>query len=387
MELQVIRGQRALDGMAGALDDLHAATATPVTARRPWLQTWLSCFHDEPLVVAVWSGELLEAVALLAQHRRLGVTETVAMGNGPSDRVAFPSRGPEASAALSRGLAACLQGQSGQWRLTVSHLPANDPVAVELAARLPQAKLVAGDTSPALRFGADRRLRTYVSRNHHQHIRQAINRMRREGLTPEFEHLREPAAIAAVLPQVEEVCRRRDAMLLRPSQLDDPRFGPFFRAVILDHAARDEVELTILRLKGEVVAYCLCFVDHGSYRMWNCRFAPEWAHLSPGRVTNNEAMHHALADPGCSEFDWMLGDESYKSGVQNHMESSQNLLAWSSATVRTVLDGPRSVRQALKELKDRHEPLERAWKDSRRARERIGSRLRQAAWRSRKLPF
>jgi CelD/BcsL family acetyltransferase involved in cellulose biosynthesis len=387
VELQVIRGQRALDGMAEALDDLHTATATPVTARRPWLQTWLSCFPDEPLVVAVWSGERLEAVALLAQHRRLGITETVAMGNGPSDRVAFPSRGPEASAALSRGLAACLQGQSGQWRLTVSHLPANDPVAVELAARLPQAKLIAGDTSPALRFGPDRRLRTYVSRNHHQHIRQAINRMRREGLTPEFEHLREPAAIAAVLPQVEEVCRRRDAMLHRPSQLDDPRFGPFFRAVILGHAAHDEVELTILKLKGEVAAYCLCFVDHGSYRMWNCRFAPEWAHLSPGRVTNNEAMHHALADPGCSEFDWMLGDEGYKSGVQNHMESSQNLLAWSSATVRAVLDGPRSVRQALKELKDRHEPLERAWEDSRRARERIGSRLRQAAWRSRKLPF
>ena len=111
--------------------------------------------------------------------------------------------------------------------------------------------------------------------------------MRREGLTPEFEHLREPAAIDAVLPQVEEVCRRRDAMLHRPSQLDDSRFGPFFRAVILDHAGRDEVELTILRLKGEVAAYCLCFVDHGSYRMWNCRFAPTWAHLSPGRVTNN----------------------------------------------------------------------------------------------------
>lgn len=387
MELRVTRGERALDGMADALDDLHAATATPVTARRPWLQTWLSCFPDDPLVVAVWSGERLEAVALLAQHRRLGITETVAMGNGPSDRVAFPSRGPEASAALSRGLAASLLGQSGHWRLTVSHLPPNDPVAVAVAARLPQATLVAGDTSPALRFGPDRRLRSYVSRNHHQHIRQATNRMGREGLKPEFEHLREPASIAAVLPQVEEVCRRRDAMVHRPSQLDDPRFGPFFRAVILDHAGRDEVELTILRLKGEVAAYCLCFVDNGSYRMWNCRFAPAWAHLSPGRVTNNEAMHHALADPSCSEFDWMLGDEGYKSGVQNHMESSQNLLAWSSATVRAVLDGPRSVRQALKELKDRHEPLERAWEDSRRARERIRAGLRQAAWRSRRLPF
>jgi CelD/BcsL family acetyltransferase involved in cellulose biosynthesis len=186
---------------------------------------------------------------------------------------------------------------------------------------------------------------------------------------------------------VEEVCRRRDAMLHRASQLDDPRSGPFFRAVILDHAGRGEVELTILRLDGEVAAYCLCFVDKGSYRMWNCRFAPAWAHLSPGRVTNNEAILHALADPACSEFDWMLGDESYKSGVQNHMDTSQNLLAWSSATVRAVLDAPRSVLQAMKEVKDRHEPLERAWENTKRARERMRSRARQAARRSRKLPF
>jgi CelD/BcsL family acetyltransferase involved in cellulose biosynthesis len=367
--------------MADALDDLHAATATPVTARRPWLQTWLCCFHHDPLIVAVWSGDRLEAVALLAQHRRFGLTETVAMGNGPSDRVAFPSRGPEASAALSRRLAAHLLGQSGHWRLAVSHLPANDPVALALAAALPQATLVAGDTSPALRFGPDRRLRSYVSRNHHQQVRQAVNRMRRQGLTPEFEHLRDPAAIAAVLPQVEEVCRRRDAMLHRPSQLDDPRDGPFFRSVILDHAGRGEVDLTILRLNGELAAYCLCFVDNGSYRMWNCRFAPAWGHLSPGRVANNEAIQHALADPGCSEFDWMLGDESYKSGLQNHVDTSQNLLAWSSAPVRAVLDAPRAVLQTLKEVKDRHESLERAWENAKRARERIRSRARQGAWR------
>jgi len=376
VELEVIRGRRALEEMGMALDDLHTATATPVTARRPWLQTWLGCFHDEPLAVAVRSGERLEAVALLAQRRRLGLTVTVAMGHGPSDRVAFPSRGPEASSTLSIGLAAHLLGQSGPWQLTVRHLPSNDPVAVALAGHLPQAKLVAGDTSPALRFGPDRRLRTYVSRNHHQQVRQATNRMRREGLTPEFEHLREAGAISAVLPDVEQVCRSRDAMLHRPSQLDDPRFGPFFRAVILDHAARGEVELTLLRLKGELAAYCLCFVDNGSYRMWNCRFAPQWAHLSPGRVTNNEALQHALADPSCTEFDWMLGQESYKSGVNNHMDPSQNLLAWSSPTVRAVLDAPRHLLQVLKDVKDHHEPLGRAWEDAQRARERIRQRWR-----------
>ena len=371
VELEVIRGRRALDDLGRALDDLHAATATPVTARRPWLETWLRSFDDEPLALVVRSGEMLEAAALLARHRHRGLTETVAMGHGPSDRVAFASRGPVASAALAEGLAAFLLGQPDPWQLTVRHLPADDPVALALAACLPHAALVAGDTSPALRFGPDRRLRSYVSRNHHQQIRQAFNRMRREDLTPEFEHLRDAAAIEAVLPDVEAVCRRRDAMLRRPSQLDDPSFGPFFHAVILDHAARGEVELTVLLLKGELAAYCLCFVDHGSYRMWNCRFAPEWAHLSPGRVTNNEALQHALADPACTEFDWMLGEEAYKSGVNNHLDRSQNLLAWSSAAVRAVLDGRRHTLAVLKDSKDRHESLAKAWEEVKKARERL----------------
>lgn len=379
LEVEVIRGRDALGVVGPALDDLHAAAGTPVTARRPWLETWVDCFDDEPLVVAVRSGATLEAAALLAQRRRLGVTTVVAMGQGPSDRVAFPSRRPEASAALAERLAAHLLGQAGLWSLTVRHLPTEDPVAVGLAARLPHAALVAGDPSPALRFGPDRRLRAYVSRNHHQQIRQARNRMQREGLTPEFRHLRELEAIEAVMPDVEQVCRRRDAMLHRHSQLDDPRFGPFFRAVILDHAARGEVDLTLLFLKGELAAYCLCFVDRGSYRMWNCRFSPEWARLSPGRVTNNEALAHGLEDPDCTEFDWMLGDEAYKSGATNHVDPSQNLLAWSSPVVRAALDSPRYVLQFMKETKDRHEPLERGWEGMKRGRERLRQGWRQAA--------
>lgn len=371
MEWEVIRGRQALGRLGPDLDDLHAATDTPVTARRPWLQTWLCYFHHEPLVVAVRSGEQLEAAALLAQRRRFGLTETVAMGHGPSDRVAFPSRGPEATNVLAGALATFFSGQPGPWRLTVSRLPANDPVAVAFASFFPQAALVAGDVSPALRFGPDRRLRSYVSRNHHQQIRRAFNRMLRENLNPDFQHLRDRRAIAGVLPDVEEVCRRRDAMLYRPSQLDDPMFGPFFRGIILELAGRGEVDLTLLRLNGALAAYCLCFVDNGSYRMWNCRFAPEWAELSPGRVTNDEALRRALADPACTEFDWMLGDEDYKAGLKNHTDPSENLLAWSSAGLRAVFDGPRRVTQSLKELKDRHDLLERAWQDSLAARERI----------------
>jgi CelD/BcsL family acetyltransferase involved in cellulose biosynthesis len=361
VKLEVLQAPEVLDELGGALDELHAAAATPVTARRPWLATWLSSFPYEPLVLVILGGDRLEAAALLAQRRRHGVTEVVAMGHGPSDRVAFPSRGPEASLALSQAMAGYLLGLKGPWRLAVGHLPVGDPVATALAGGLPFGQLIGGADSPALRFGEERTLRGYVSRNHHQQVRRVTNRMEREGLAPAFEHLREPADLRAALPEVERVCRQRDAMVRRRSQLDDPSFGPFFRAVVLEHARRGEVDLTTLRLQGELAAYCLCFVDGGSYRMWNCRFAPRWAHLSPGRVTNNEALRHALADPACQEFDWMLGEEDYKSGLANHVDPSQDLLAWSSRPVWAVYHSRRRLLAGLKDVKDRHELLQRAW--------------------------
>ena len=370
--LEVIEGPRVLDDLSTLLDELHAATATPVTARRPWLQTWLSCFCDyQPLAFVLRMENRLGAAALLAQRRRLGITEIVALGHGPSDQTRFPCRTADAAVALSRGIASHLLSRPGPWRLVVRHLPMHDPVAIALRGELPRAVLMDGEVSPTLRFGHDRGLRGYVSRNHYQQVRRMTNRMEREHLAPEFDHLHEASTVASVLPELEEVCRKRDAMMRRRSQLDDPSFGAFFRRVILEHAERGEVELTTLRLEGELAAYVLCFVDNGSYRMWNCRFAPKWAHLGPGRVANNQAVEHALTEGGCSEFDWMLGDEGYKSSMANHLEPSQDLLAWSSPTLRAILDSPRRLLLTLKGLKDRHEPLERAWNATKQASQRI----------------
>src|SRR2546421_5506564 len=143
--LEVIEGAHVLDDLGSLLDELHAATATPVTARRPWLQTWLSCFRDyQPLAFVLRMENRLDAAALLAQRRRRGITEIVALGHGPSDQTRFPCRSGEAAAALSRGIAGQLLSRPGPWRLAVRHLPMHDPVAIALRGELPRAALMDG---------------------------------------------------------------------------------------------------------------------------------------------------------------------------------------------------------------------------------------------------
>src|SRR6185295_13818449 len=180
------------------------------------------------------------------------------------------------------------------------------------------------------------------------------------------EHVRERAAVAALLPEVESVCIRRDVELRGESLFDRANTRAFFREVLLEHAAREELELTTLRLRGRLAAYVVCFLDRGAYRMWNCRLDPEWSHYGVGRVANNAALEHALADPAAHEFDWMRGDEPYKMSMSNHVERALDLLAWSTPALRAALDSTRRLKLLLKGVVAEHGWLQPAVDASRR---------------------
>jgi CelD/BcsL family acetyltransferase involved in cellulose biosynthesis len=136
--------------------------------------------------------------------------------------------------------------------------------------------------------------------------------------------------------------------------------------VVLDHADREEVELTTLRLDGQLAAYVLCFRDGGAYRMWSCRVAPAWLRYGVGRLANNAALEHALSDQDSTAFDWMRGDEGYKQSMANHIEQAQDVLAWSSLTVRAVTDAPRRLKALLIDSADRYPAVERVLPHARR---------------------
>jgi CelD/BcsL family acetyltransferase involved in cellulose biosynthesis len=355
-----ITGHQALTSLDAAIDDLHTATAAPVTARRPWLETWIRC-HPQyvPWVVVVDDGaDRLRAAAPLAWRRRAGMTEIVAIGHGASDDVRLPARDAPAAFLLAAAVAIRLAAIRGPWRLLIGQLRAGDEVAVELADRLPRARLVPADPSPVTRFTDDRSPRTYVSRNHHQQVRRMLNRMQRDGLEPQIEVTRDPQAIAALLPAVEQVCRRRDATLHRRSPFEDPIQRRFFYDVVSRFAEQQQVELLTVRLDRDLACYVLCFLDQVAYRMWSCRFDPRWQRYGVGRVGNHFALTRALSDPGCAEFDWMRGDEPYKFSMSNAVSHAVTLIAWSGPLCETLTDAPRQVRSTLKPVVERHQRLQ-----------------------------
>jgi CelD/BcsL family acetyltransferase involved in cellulose biosynthesis len=363
--------------VAAQLDDLHRAADVPVTARRPWLTTWLRCYpqFDPVAVLLEGPGRRLDGAALLARDRRMGMTRVVPMGQGPSDQVRLPVRDQRAAEELSVGVSDFLDRLPSPWRLRLPHLPPDDAVTAVLIGRLPHASTSSGDVSPVTRFTTCRDPRSYVSRNHHQQVRRLRNRVQREGLIAEIAHLRATADVADALPEVEVVCRQRDLETRGWSGMDG-RQGRFFREVVLLHAARGDVVLTTLRLRGKLAAYVLCFKDGEAYRMWNTRVAPEWRWCGAGRLANDAALANALADPACSEFDWMRGDEQYKHSMANDVVEAVDFFAWSSPAARMVTDARRRLAVLAKGLARSHPRLDGVVSSAGRV-ELSGRRLRR----------
>ncbi len=336
--------------LADRLDELHATTRTPVTARRPWLQAWLDSYRSfDPLTVGLERPDgRLDAIALLATKRQRGLTQVVAVGHGPSDAMTLPARDAVAGGALSEAVAAALHGQRGAWQLSLRHLSAEDALAPHLLDDLRRSRLAPGDVSPTLRTEPGDVLAQHVSRSHHQGISRIRNRMVRDGLRPTIEHLYDADRIAAVLPAVEQVFRRREAAMERACALDRPEPRDFFRHVIAQHAALGTACLTTLSLEGELAAYVLCFVDGPAYRMWHPRFDPRWDRYSPGKLAMDESIAHALSQ-GATEYDFMRGQERYKSSYANHLPRALDLFAASGPVVGVATSTALSLRTRMRE--------------------------------------
>ena len=334
MLTQRVGGREVLLTYRSEIEDLHSATGTPITARMPWLETWIECFSDhQPLAILV-ANEVtgrVDAAAVLAWKRYRSGVRIVAAGHGPSDRVALPVRTPDAAKMLAASIVHACGTLHRRWRLSIRHLPSGDPVVRQLIPLTSWALLAGDSSSPTTRFTEDRSLRSYVSRNHHQQIRRLRNRVARDDLSYRIDHLRSPRQISQVLKEVEGVCLLRDRDMGRASQLDDVQLLCFFRTVIHRHAERGEVLLTTLRLNDELAAYVLCFRDGPAYRMWNCRFSPRWKTYGPGRLANAAALSEVLADTASREFDWMLGDEPYKASLANDAVPDERFFCTSSS--------------------------------------------------------
>ena len=331
-----LSGRAALETCAAAYDQLTEALGAPITARRPWLQTWVDCYPDwQSWVVLVERDDVPVAAAALATRSLPGLLRVVGMGYGPSDAARLLALDEEAARALAGGIADGLRGR-GPWWLYLQQLPEHDRVTRHLSGVLPVSQVEPGDGMP--RVCVDRRdPDAYLSKNTRKALAKIRNRLKAAGLQAELAWTQDPEDIEALQPELAAVHRARDEALGRRSDQDDPRAAAFHREVLRRHAARGEVDLLTVRLRGQLAAYVCGFRDGAALRSWDNRLAPAWAEFSAGRIANSEAVRHVVDSGHYDELDWMRGEEPYKLQSATDVVPTMHVSAWSSPAVRSAL--------------------------------------------------
>jgi CelD/BcsL family acetyltransferase involved in cellulose biosynthesis len=291
-------------------------------------------------------GGRLDACALLTRRVRGGIIDITNLGRGQTDYLYLPARSAAAGEELAAGISAGLRAIRRPWRLRVDQLPERDPVASAVAAALEVVDIAPGDPSPVVELRPGLEPEKYMSSSMRQNVRTARNRLARDGRSAEYVHEISPAGVGAFQPELEAVWRARDEAVGRRSEADDPGGLGFFLAAVRRLANRSEVELAALLVDGRMAAFAVSLLDGASYRVWVARIAPEFAAYSPGHLVTRSLLDRAIAH-GCTELDWMRGQEPYKLQTATVIRGREHLTAWSSPWLRTMTEGTKTLRSRL----------------------------------------
>jgi hypothetical protein len=301
-EVTILSGWRALYPLEPALEALHRAAGTPVTARLSW---WRSAVTADPGAVPVvlsrpGPGGTLTAAALVVLRDQDGGRQ-ITSGRPHSDdvwEIAAVSAGARQAVLADLARFACEQDRS--WQLALTGLRDSDD-AEWLAGQLPAGRAVPAPPVPGIGLSAGE---VTFAPGIRRGLDRAGRRLCQQALTEKIQFEREPGRLATLRDEIEAVHRARDHDAGRVSDLDDSAGAAFWRSVYDHHAASGELEVATLRLDGHLAAYVVALVDPPAYRVFDGRFAPSWRQYSPGRRLEAAVVDRAHRGP-FRVLDWM----------------------------------------------------------------------------------
>lgn len=344
---ELIRDLASLESLGGEIDRLHERTGAPASAR--WAAVHAGMLHQgqaQPWCVVVRWGPVMVAAALAVARQRMG-SWSIHGATHPDEAGWLAALDRTAGDELAAAIAGSVRGLRRPWRLQWRHLPVDDPTLAVLCDELPVTAVLPGAEDPRLNCDADHGVADALSRNTRSVVARARKRIAAAGLPCEIAWTRDAGRIAAQLPDVVDVHRRRNRQLRGVAGLDEAGPRALFERTVLAHADAGRARVLTLRLNGELAAFAMCFEASGVLHVYSNMASPDWLAYSPGTIANAEVVTEAGADPGLHAVDWGLGVQRYKlSGPNVQVRQMVHLWAWSSLVGRVAWGlGERLVRR------------------------------------------
>jgi CelD/BcsL family acetyltransferase involved in cellulose biosynthesis len=313
-----------------SLTELCAQVDAPVTATPIWWRAAIeSDLAERPMLIVVNRDERPVAVAPLETRTRGRIVDVELLATPFTDQARLPAVDGAAAQALAGEVAAFLAEQPG-WRLRLCQLPPDDPVLAALAGHIPL-ELTAGVPCPTTVLDHGVPLDAQLRRNSRKVLRRCRNRMVREGLDLQMRWLGGAHALR-LLPQLQELHRRRDHHQGRASDLDSRAGHGFHTRVLTELLTQGRAEVLWCTVNGHLAAYDIVIRDGEVLRVWDGRIDSRYEPYSLGWLAAVEVLERAHAQS--LHVDWMRGEQLSKLRSANGRVECVGAHAWSSPWVR-----------------------------------------------------
>jgi hypothetical protein len=331
----VLIGIPALRARAVDFDLVFCNIPAPATGISPWMLVWIEMHPKYELwgVIVERNGNLV-ASAIFTRYRSYGVW-FIGKPGGSCDQLSLGAVDDDAAARLAKEVYDTINDFGGPWRLEMHLLPYPDPVVTQFILSWPYCKTWLGDPEPCLLFASNNSLTKYLSPNTRSSVAKANNRIKREGIKMTKEWIEDPERILQLLPQIQDICRRRDYQQYGKSLMDDPAEESYWMTFMVENVRQGLIDLLIICLEGEIAAFAICLRDKSMYRVLTNRVCPIWLAYSPGTIANAEVVRHAFEES--RGVNWGGGLQRYKLSGDVTLIPRQRYCAWSSAPIRILI--------------------------------------------------
>lgn len=323
------------------LDSLGESVPYAVNMNSAWLGRYIECFHCQGSAFILESragegGALAGALPLEVRGIQAGpgwrLRRLVPLSTGPADFspiLCLPGREAEVAASLSGWLVS----HSQQWdSFRIDLIPQSSRGWREFVHALRESGFSPEVSQKKCFYKVDTRGSWEAHQKgflggHLDTLRNLRNRLGRE---------RGPAEVVMMDQGIEDylegflTCyrRRRQAKGEKDPFVVQPERLPFLLCVVRDFEQSHKARLSMLRSEKEILAYQLDWLDGGIWYYYHPTFDDRYAHYSPGRILLLETLRIAFEDPQVREFNFMRGDEAYKTQFANQTESYVSLRTW-----------------------------------------------------------
>ena len=229
---------------------------------------------------------------------------------------------------------------------------------LELASNSNNTSIKAVCTSPYIKINGDwNQFYDSKGRSLKKNLNWCINKLNSFG---QLKFDRQETIDPSTLQQLFFIRQKRQEFKPGRSQFEDESFRGFFSELSNSFSSQGWLDFSTLKLDDQIIAYVYGFKFNGTVFYWNVAFEPKYQEFSPGKTLIKFLLEDSFKK-GYSKFDFMIGDEPYKSHWATDNRMCFAVTTYACKAYFYIGQIKDRTRNCLKQLRGKNKTVNKVW--------------------------